>query len=65
VKRRTAQAETKIATAETQALAQVRATAADAAAAAAEAILKGETKAGNLADSLIEKSIGEVSRLAH
>ena len=65
VKRRTAQAETKIASAETQALAQVRATAADAAAAAAETILKGQTKQDGLADRLIEKSIGDVTRLAH
>ena len=65
VKRRTAQAETKIANAETQALAQVRASAADAAAAAAEIILKGETKQDGLADRLVEQSIGEVKRLAH
>ena len=65
VKRRTAQAETKIANAETQALAQVRATAADAAAAAAETILKGETQKNGLADRLVEQSIGEVRRLAH
>ena len=64
VKRRTAQAETKIANAETQALAQVRASATDAAVAAAEIVLKRETKDG-LADRLIQQSIGEMKRLAH
>ena len=65
VKRRTAQAETKIANAETQALAQVRATAADAATAAAQTILESQTKQNGLADRLIDLSIGEVKRLAH
>ena len=65
VKRRTAQAETKIANAETQALAQVRGAAADAAAIAAETILKSDTKKDGLADKLIERSIGDVKRLAH
>ena len=64
VKRRTAQAEAKIATAETQALAQVRASAADAATAAAEIVLRHETGNG-LADKLISQGIGEVKRLAH
>jgi F-type H+-transporting ATPase subunit b len=64
VKRRTAQAEAKIATAETAALAQVRSSAADAATAAAEIVLKGETKTG-LADRLIQQSIADVKRLAH
>ncbi len=65
VKRRTSQAESKIANAETQALAQVRAAAADAAAMAAETILRHETKQDGLADRLIEASIGDVKRLAH
>ena len=65
VKRRTSQAETKIANAETQALAQVRGAAADAAAMAAETILKSDTKKDSLADRLIERSIGDVKRLAH
>ena len=64
VKRRTAQAEAKIATAETQALAQVRASAADAATAAAEIVLRHETSTG-LADKLISQGIGDVKRLAH
>ena len=64
VKRRTAQAEAKIATAETQALAQVRASAADAATAAAEIVLRHET-ANGLSDQLVSQGIGEVKRLAH
>ena len=65
VKRRTSQAETKIANAETQALAQVRAAAANAAAVAAEAILKVDTKKDGLADKLLARSMGDVKRLAH
>ena len=64
VKRRTAQAEAKIATAETQALAQVRASAADAATAAAEIVLRHETS-GAFADQLVSQGIGDVKRLAH
>ncbi|MGD0632685.1 MAG: ATP F0F1 synthase subunit B [Beijerinckiaceae bacterium] len=64
VKRRTAQAEAKIATAETQALAQVRAAAADAAAAAAEIVLKSDIK-GPLGDDLLARSIGDVKLLAN
>ena len=64
VKRRTAQAEAKIAAAETQAISQVRAAAADAATGAAEIVLKDEAKTG-LADRLITQGIGDVKRLAH
>jgi F-type H+-transporting ATPase subunit b len=64
VKRRTAQAEAKIANAETQALAQVRAAAADAATAAAQIVLRDETRSG-LGDKLVEDGIRDVARLAH
>ena len=64
VRRRTAQAEAKISTAETQAMAQVRATAADAAVAAAEIVLRQETKNG-LADRLVDQGIGDVRHLSH
>ena len=64
VQRRTAQAEQKIANAELQAMAQVRAAAADAATAAAEIVLREDTK-GSFADRLIEQGIGDVKRLAH
>ena len=64
VTRRTAQAETKIATAESLAMAQVRSAAADAATAAAEIVLRGETK-GTLGDRLLTQGIGDVKRLAH
>jgi F-type H+-transporting ATPase subunit b len=64
VKRRTAQAESKIATAETLALAQVRAAAADAAAAAAEIVLKSDVK-GVLGDDLLSRSIADVKLLAN
>lgn len=64
VQRRTAQAESKIATAETQAMAQVRAAAADAATRAAEIVLKSEVK-GPLGDSLVVQSLADVKRLAH
>ncbi len=64
VRRRTAQAEQKIANAEVQAMAQVRAAAADAATAAAEIVLREDTK-GGFADRLIEQGIGDVKRLAH
>ncbi len=64
VQRRTAQAEQKIANAELQAMAQVRAAAADAATSAAEIVLSEDTK-GTFADRLIEQGIGDVKRLAH
>jgi F-type H+-transporting ATPase subunit b len=59
VARRTHMAETKIAQAEQQALADVRAAAADAAVSAAERILRRTVK-GDVANSLIEKSIGDL-----
>jgi F-type H+-transporting ATPase subunit b len=59
VARRTALAETKIAQAEAQALADVRAAAADAAVAAAGEILK-ETARGKVAEDLIERGIRDV-----
>jgi len=59
VARRTKMAETKIAQAEAQALADVRAAAADAAVAAAEKILT-ETVKGNVADDLVSKGIAEL-----
>lgn len=64
VTRRTAQAEAKIATAETLAMAQVRSTAADAATAAAEIVLRGEAR-GSLGETLLAQGIGDVKRLAH
>lgn len=65
VKRRTAQAEAKIASAETQALAQVRASAADAATAVAEIVLKGEAKTASLADRLFDQGLADLKRLSH
>jgi F-type H+-transporting ATPase subunit b len=59
VARRTKMAETKIAQAEVQALADVRAAAADAAVAAAERILS-ETAKGEVAEKLVNKAIEEV-----
>jgi F-type H+-transporting ATPase subunit b len=59
VARRTRMAETKIAQAEAQALADVRAAAADAAVAAAEKILT-ETVKGSVADDLVSKGIAEL-----
>ena len=59
VARRTKMAETKIAQAEAQALADVRAAAADAAVAAAEKILR-ETAKGKIADDLIAQGIADV-----
>ncbi len=64
VRRRTAQADAKIASAETQAMAQVRASATDAAVAAAEIVLRHDTKNG-LADKLVDQGIGDVKRLSH
>jgi F-type H+-transporting ATPase subunit b len=57
--RRTRQAETKIGQAEVQALADVRAAAADAAVAAAERILR-DTAKGKVADELIAQGIADV-----
>ncbi|QDL95857.1 ATP F0F1 synthase subunit B [Rhodopseudomonas palustris] len=59
VARRTKSAESKIALAEAQALADVRAAAAEAAVAAASRILSESVK-GNLADELVTKGIQEV-----
>jgi F-type H+-transporting ATPase subunit b len=59
VARRTKMAEAKIAQAESQALADVRAAAADAAVTAAERILK-DTAKGTLADSLLASGIEDV-----
>jgi F-type H+-transporting ATPase subunit b len=59
VARRTKMAETKIAQAEAQALADVRAAAADAAVAAAEKILT-QTVKGSIADDLISKGIADL-----
>jgi F-type H+-transporting ATPase subunit b len=59
IARRTKMAEAKIAQAETQALADVRATAADVAIAAAEAILV-KTTHGAAAEALVTKSIGDL-----
>jgi F-type H+-transporting ATPase subunit b len=61
VSRRTKMAETKIAQAEAQATADVRAAAAEAAISAAEKILTTETK-GKLASDLIARSIEDVRR---
>jgi F-type H+-transporting ATPase subunit b len=59
VARRTKTAESKIALAEAQALADVRAAAADAAVTAASTILSQSVK-GNVADDLLAKGIAEV-----
>ena len=61
VARRTKSAESKIALAEAQALADVRAAAAEAAVNAATRILRGTVK-GDLADTLLNKGIAEVQR---
>jgi F-type H+-transporting ATPase subunit b len=61
VKRRTAAAETKIAQAEAQATAQVRAAAADAAIEVSETILR-ERMAGEAAQELISRSLADVRR---
>jgi F-type H+-transporting ATPase subunit b len=61
VARRTKTAESKIALAEAQALADVRAAAADAAVQAASTILSQSVK-GSLADDLLAKGIAEVQR---
>jgi F-type H+-transporting ATPase subunit b len=59
IARRKQMAETKIAQAEAQALADVRAAASDAAVAAAEKILSGTVK-GNVADNLVSEGIAAV-----
>ena len=59
VARRTRMAEQKIAQAETQAIQEVRALSADVAVAAAERLLAGRVK-GEMADILVERSIGEI-----
>ncbi len=64
IARRTAIAQTKIAQAEAQALADVRAAAADAAVAAAEKILR-QTAKGKVADDLIAKGIEDVKAKLH
>lgn len=61
VARRTKSAETKIAMAEAQALADVRAAAADAAVAAAATIMS-KTVTGSVADNLIGKGIADVQQ---
>lgn len=64
VRRRTKQAEEKIATAETAAAAQVRAAAADAATKVAEIVLKAEAK-GRFGEQLVSNGIADVKRLLH
>ena len=61
VARRTKMAETKIAQAEAQALAEVRSAAADAAVAAAEKILSTTAK-GKIADDLIARGIADLRK---
>ncbi len=62
--RRTKQAEDKIASAETQALAQVRDAATDAAAKASEIVLKTQAQ-GAYGDELVEQGIAGLKRLLH
>lgn len=64
IKRRTKQAEDKIASAEVQATAEVRAAAAEAATKAAATVLQGEAK-GPFGDRLIAQSIGDLKSLFH
>ena len=64
IKRRTKQAEEKIAAAETQATADVRAAAADAATKAAATVLAGEAR-GSFGDELVSKSIADLKSLLH
>jgi F-type H+-transporting ATPase subunit b len=64
VQRRTKQAEDKIASAEMQALDQVRGAAADAAAKASEIVLKTQVK-GSFGDELVEQDIAGLKRLLH
>lgn len=62
VVRRTAQAEAKIRNAEAQALAQVHASAADAAATAAETVLRNGDRS-SFADTMIKQGIDDLKRL--
>ena len=64
IKRRTKQAEDKIAAAEVQATADVRAAAADAATKAAATVLQGEAK-GAFGDELVSKGIADLKSLLH
>jgi F-type H+-transporting ATPase subunit b len=64
VRRRTKQAEEKIASAEAQAMAQVRDAAADAATKAAEIVLKAQAE-GALGERLLEEGIADLKRLLH
>ncbi len=64
VARRTKAAENKIAMAEAQALADVRAAAADAAVAAASTVLSSSVK-GQVADDLLTKGIAEIGQKLH
>lgn len=64
VQRRTKQAEDKIASAETQALAQVRNAATDAAGNASEIVLKSQAQ-GAYGDELVEQGIAGLKRLLH
>jgi F-type H+-transporting ATPase subunit b len=64
VQRRTKQAEDKIASAEMQALDQVRGAAADAATKASEIVLKSQVK-GAYGDELVERDIDGLKRLLH
>ena len=64
IERRTAMAQTKIAQAEAQALADVRAAATDAAVSAAEKILR-DTAKGKLADDLIANGIEDIKAKLH
>ena len=64
VQRRTKQAEEKIASAETQALAQVRDAATDAASKASEIVLKSQAK-GSYGDELVDQGIASLKRLLH
>lgn len=64
VERRTKQAQDKIAAAEAQATADVRAAAADAATKAASVVLTNEAR-GPFGDELVTKSIGDLKTLFH
>ena len=65
VKRRTAQAEAKIANAEAQAMQQVRSAAADVAIATARIVLQDGAARGGLADRLMDDGIADVRRMSH
>jgi F-type H+-transporting ATPase subunit b len=64
IQRRTKQAEEKISNAEVQALADVRAAAADAATKAAEIVLRNEVK-GTFGGDLVTKEIADLKTLLH